>query len=325
MIHRLLASVLFCAIGLMAGCSKESEKKSETAGSGAESVTIGLNWVPEPEFGGIYAADQIGAFKERGLTVEIRPGGAGSPIWQQVAAGKLQFGISSADEILIGREQGADIVGIYAIYQTNPQGIMVHASRGLKEIGNVFKSGILAREPGLAYAKFLEKKFGGGNARLVPYTGGIANFLNDKEFAQQCFVFSEPVAAKRQGADVQVFLVADAGYNPYTGVVITSGEYLKEHPETVKKMAEALRLGWRAYLDDPRPANEIMGPLNTSMDAETFALAAEAQESLVENDDTKAAGLGTMTAARWTELGRQLIDIGMLQKSPVAGECFVNP
>jgi NitT/TauT family transport system substrate-binding protein len=210
------------------GCSKQDESNTAaSSGNDSNTVTIGLNWVPEPEFGGIYAAEQIGAFKQRGLDVEIRPGGAGAPIWQQVAAGKLPFGIASADEIMIGRARGADIVAVFAIYQTNPQGIMVHQSRGLTSIGDAFKSGTLATETGLPYAQFLEKKFGAsGGAQRVPYVGGITNFLNDKDYAQQCFVFSEPIAAKRQGADAQVFLVADAGYNPYTGVVITSGEYL---------------------------------------------------------------------------------------------------
>ena len=52
-------------------------------------------------------------------------------------------------------------------------------------------------------------------------------------------------------------------------------------------MERALREGWRAYLDDPKPANEVMGKINKSMDAETFAAAAEAQKPLIESDETK--------------------------------------
>lgn len=324
----MIKHVIFCAsvlaIALLSGCSKESARSD--AEPSQASVTIGLNWVPEPEFGGIYAAEQIGAFKSRGVAVDIRPGGAGTPVWQQVAAGKIEFGIASADELIIARTQDADIVAIFTTYQTNPQGIMVHASRGLKDIGDVFKSGgTLAREPGLAYARFLEKEYGDGNVKLIPYQGGITNFLNDTNFAQQCFVFSEPIAAKRQGADPQVFLVADAGYNPYTGVVITSGQYLRQNPQTTKKLVEALREGWRAYLDDPKPANEVMGKLNTAMDAETFALAAEAQEPLIENEHARQSGLGTMTAERWKELGRQLVDLGIISTAPPAEDCFENP
>src|SRR5262245_1633085 len=94
--------------------------------SGADKVSIALNWVPEPEFGGIYAAQQTGAYQKRNLDVAIKPGGAGAPTWQQVAAGNVDFGVASADEVVNARANGADIVAIFAIYQTCPQGIMVH-------------------------------------------------------------------------------------------------------------------------------------------------------------------------------------------------------
>ena len=45
----------------------------------AERVKLVLNWVPEPEFGGIYAASENGAFAKHNLDVQITPGGAGTP------------------------------------------------------------------------------------------------------------------------------------------------------------------------------------------------------------------------------------------------------
>ena len=116
--------------------------------------------------------------------------------------------------------------------------------------------------------------------------GGIAAFLADKNYAQQCFVFSEPILAKKQGAETQTFLIADSGYNPYTGVIITSGKIAKEKPELVKAMHASMQQGWQAYLDDPKPANAVMSQLNKQMDPETFAAGAEAQKPLIA-DDTK--------------------------------------
>jgi NitT/TauT family transport system substrate-binding protein len=294
----------------------------------AEKVSIALNWVPEPEFGGIYAAQQNGAYQKRGLEVTIKPGGAGAPTWQQVASARADFGVASADEIVNARANGADVVAIFAIYQTCPQGIMVHASRGLKSIDQVFTSGgTLAMEVGLPYGKFLQKKYGFEKVKRVPYNGGVANFLADKDFSQQCFVFSEPLTAKKQGSDPQTFLISEAGYNPYTGVIITNGEFLKKHPTVVKAMDAALRDGWQAYLDDPKPANEMMGKINKSMDSETFSAAAEAQKPLIESDDTKANGLGAMTFERWEKLVKQLAEIGVVDpaKAPHAKECFAKP
>src|SRR5215213_3242047 len=108
---------------------------------GAEKLKIVLNWVPEPEFGGIYSAQQIGAFQKNGLDVEIQTGGAGTPTWQLVATGKAPYAVASADEVIIARSQGADLVTIFATYQTCPQAIMTHRERGLKSLEDLFKSG----------------------------------------------------------------------------------------------------------------------------------------------------------------------------------------
>jgi len=294
----------------------------------AEKVSIALNWVPEPEFGGIYAAKENGAFDKHNLDVDIKPGGAGAPTWQQVASGKVQFGVASADEVVIARANGADVVALFTIYQTCPQGIMVHASRGFKSIEDVFTHpGTLAMEVGLPYGKFLQKKFGFDKIKRIPYDGGVGNFLADKDFSQQCFVFSEPLIAKKQGSDPQTFLISDAGYNPYTGVIITNGDWARKNPNVVRDMAAALRDGWRAYLDGPKPANAAMGKINKTMDQQTFADVAEAQKSLIETDETKKNGLGTMTLERWEQLVKQLSDLGVVDgsKAPAAMNCFVQP
>src|SRR5207247_11260352 len=89
----------------------------------------------------------------------------------------------------------------------------------------------------------------------------------------------------------------------------------------------ARRARWQADPDDPKPAKAVMGKLNKTMDAETFSADAKAQKPLIESDDTKKNGLGTMTHERWEELVKQLIDIGVVDaaKAPAAMNCFVQP
>jgi NitT/TauT family transport system substrate-binding protein len=305
---------LLALVAVLVGCSKPADP------GGAAKIKLALNWVAEPEFGGFYAARDGGAYKKAGMDVEIQGGGAGVPVVQMVAGGQVDFGIAGADEVLTARDRGADVIPIFAVYQTSPQGIMVHASRGAKSIPDVLTSGTLALEPGLPYAAFLKKKHGFDRAKIVPYDGGVARFVADKDFAQQCFVTSEPIAAKQKGSDPQVFLVADEGFNPYVAVVITRRSLFKEQPDRVRAFARATQEGWRAYLDDPTAANAAMGKLNTSMSAETFAAAAAAQRPLIETEETKKRGLGTMTRARWDTLAKQLVELGILAKAPSAEE-----
>jgi NitT/TauT family transport system substrate-binding protein len=305
---------LIALVVVLFGCSKPADP------GGAAHIKLALNWVPEPEFGGFYAARDGGAYKKAGIDVEIQGGGAGVPVVQMVAAGQVDFGVAGADEVLTARARGADVIPIFAVYQTSPQGIMAHAARGAKGIPDVLGSGTLAVELGAPYAAFLKKKYGFDRAKIVPYDGGVARFVADKDFAQQCFVTSEPIAAKQKGSDPQVFLVADEGFNPYVAVVITRRALFKEQPDRVRAFARATQEGWRAYLDDPAPANAAMGKLNPSMSAETFAAAAAAQRPLIETDETKKRGLGTMTRARWGTLAQQLVELGILAKAPSAEE-----
>jgi NitT/TauT family transport system substrate-binding protein len=287
-------------------------------------VAIVLNWKPEPEFGGIYAAQLNGAFKRHGLDVTIVAGGPGVPTKQILLKGDAQFGVLAADEVLISRQQGADLVAFCTTYQTNPQGIMAHASKGFKSLDDLLRSPVtLAVEPGLHYLDYLKKQVGHDwKAKAVVYSGSLQPFFADPNYAQQCFITSEPITAKLHGSDPQVFLIAESGYNPYAGVIVTTGSYLKAHRETVRAMAEALREGWRDYLKDPEPANQAMHKKNDEMSLEAFAEAAKAQRPLIEGKT--ADQLGVMSKERWQTLGKQLVDLKVLNSMPDVDRAFVS-
>jgi len=294
-------------LGLLAACGKSAK------------IRLALDWKPEPEFGGFYAA----GFEKHGLDVEILPGGAGTPTVQMVGAGSAEFGIVAGDELIVARSKGNNVVALFAVYQQSPLGIMAHASRGLMSIADVFKGGTVALQQGLPFAALLEKKYGFGHVRIVPSPNGdITAFLNDEMFAQQCYITSEPLTARRKGVAVTTFPVSDAGFSPYSTVLATSDDMLRKNPEMVKGIVAAVREGWRAYLDDPKATNEKMHQMNPSMDTDTFAEVAETQKPFIEDDDTRKNGLGTMSTARWETLIGQLKDLGYIPAALPADECF---
>ena len=313
---------------LCSGCKEDTGATSSPAAkAGVAKVRLTLDWKPEPEFGGFYEAKQSGAFERNGLDVDVRSAGPGAPTWQLVATGKTEFATTAADQVLIARSQGADVVALFAVYQTSPQAVMVHKARGFTSLKDVFQNeGVLAAEDN-AWLRHCRKQFEPVKVKLTGYAGGVANFLARPDYAQQCFVFSEPILARKQDpkAEPQTFLIAESGYNPYTTVVITSGETLRTSTARVKAMAEACRAGWRAYLDDPAAANKLMSELNTDMDLDTFTRGAAAQKPLIETEETKTLGLGAMTAERWTTLAGQLVDLGVIKDAPPAAQCFVDP
>ena len=282
----------------------------------AAPAKLALNWKAEPQFGGFYAAQVLGLYKKSNLDVAIIEGGSGSPTIQVLGAGKVDYAVVSADEVVISHDRGAkNVVALFATYQTNPQGIMVHAERGFKTIDQVMKSdGMLLWQAGLPYAQYFTKKYAPIKVTTAPYLGGIGNFQNNKQLAQQCFVTSEPLTAERAGLKVKTFLVAESGYNPYTTVLATTREHLQRHPDEVKRMVAAVRAGWAAYLRDPGATNARMGQINKAMDAPTFLASARAQAALIQTKD--GTELGEMSLARWQTLIDQLRDLKLI-KTPV--------
>jgi NitT/TauT family transport system substrate-binding protein len=306
----------------LSGCGK-SEPAAAPAATSGDAVKLLLDWRPEPEFGGFYAASLPGgAFSQQQLNVQISSAGEGAPTWQLVATKQADFATTAADQVLIARSQGADVLAIFTVYQTCPQGVMVHQSKNYTSLADVFSHpGTLAAEDN-AWLHFCENKFAPVRVTITPYAGGFAPFMAQPDYSQQCFITSEPILAKRQGSDPQTFLIADSGYNPYTTVVITRGDIARDHPERVKAMADACRAGWHAYLDDPSAANVAMEKLNTDMDPATFADAAAAQKPLIDTP----AGLGSMTLDRWQSLRQQLIDLKILGADAAPAQaCFINP
>jgi NitT/TauT family transport system substrate-binding protein len=316
--------LLFVVLAI--GCGKSAPPPPPDApGPTSQPVKLLLDWRPEPEFGGFYDANLVGgAFANHQLNVQISSAGEGAPTWQLLATGQADFATTAADQVLIARSQGADVVAIFAVYQTCPQGVMVHQARHFAGLQDVFaNSGTLAAEDN-AWLTYCRNKYGPVKVTITGYGGGIAAFLAQGDYSQQCFITSEPILAKKQGSDPQTFLIAEAGYNPYTTVVIARGQTIRDKPDLVKTMAQACREGWQNYLNDPGLANAAMEKLNAEMDADTFNEAAATQRPLI---DAGPPGLGAMTLDRWQELRQQLTDLKVLDaaNAPTAESCFANP
>jgi NitT/TauT family transport system substrate-binding protein len=307
---------------VLAGCKKEEPATVESVDTGPVSVKLQLNWKPEPQFGGFYAAQEAGAYAKHGLAVDIRPGGSSAPTVDMLGAGTVEFALVSGDEIIRARSNGNRIVALFAVYQTNPQGIMTRASRGFTSLADVFRvPGTLAIEKGLPYSEFLKQKYDFDKLTLVPSPFGDLSLYRTKEdYAMQCFVTSEPLAAAKTGIAPRTFLIADSGYNPYTTVLATSDDLLTKNPKVVADMTAAVREGWATYLADPSPTNAIMQKLNPTMDAETFTASAEAQKPLVAVASTP---IGSMTLERWQTLVTQLSDLKAISNPVDPKSCFV--
>lgn len=305
------------------GCERRTSEKP--AGPGPlRRLTLALNWVAEPEFGGFYAARESGDYRERGIAVEFLGGSTRLPVLQMVASGQVDLGIVEGDELLIGRAHGLDIVPIFAVFQNNPKAIMTHASRGAKELKDILTSGTLALYSGMTITTFLKKRFGWQGVQVVHHDGGIARFLPDKMYSQVCFATAEPLQAKAAGTETTTFLISDYGFNPYSGVIAVQKKRFDQSPDLFRAFIKASRKGWERYLADPAAANAIMAKQNTAMAPSFFATVAAAQKPYIATAEVAERGIGTMTRERWDKVARQLVELGVVEQSAKVDE-FLLP
>ena len=191
---------------------------------------------------------------------------------------------------------------------------MVHAESKVQRIEDL-SDVTLAVNSGASWVAFLRKRNLLKNVRLVPYTGNVAQFLIDKNYAQQAYVFSEPFVAQEKGAAVRCLLVAETGYNPYTSLLITSGEIIKTRPETVRKFVAASIRGWQTYLEKPDETNRYIHEINPEMGLDILAFGVKALRPLCTDGLSGPDRLGEMSTTRWKALADQLIEADVLPAS----------
>jgi NitT/TauT family transport system substrate-binding protein len=326
--RKVLFALLF-ALAATAGCGKSGSTQPPVANvrSGAHDggersdptlteVTLQLNWFPEAEHGGYYAALVHGYYKEAGLDVEILAGGPETPVVQQVARRSVTFGVVNADNVLFGRAQQAPIVAVLAPLQISPRCLIVHKSSRIRDFDDL-KDMTIAMSSSNAFSHYLRYKLPLPGVKIVPYPGNVAQFLINKDYAQQGYVFSEPFVARKEGGDPKVLMLSDLGFNPYTSMLCTHEDQANDHPEIVRKMVAASIRGWQKYIESPEKANERIHQENPEMDLDILAYGAETLIPLVLNDVAEQQGIGTMSTARWQTLADQLVESEQLKRREV--------
>jgi len=214
--------------------------------------------------------------------------------------------------LLFARAQQAPVVALMAPLQTSPRCLIVHEKSGITSFEQL-KDMTVAMSPSSAFTHFLQHELPLEGVRVVPYSGSVAQFLVNADYAQQGYVFSEPFVARKAGGDPHVLMVSDLGFNPYTSLLFTSDRLVADNPELVEKMVVASLRGWQKYLDAPEEANRHIHKVNPEMDLDILEFGAEAIRPLVLADDAQPQDVGAMTRERWQTLADQLIEIGQLK------------
>ena len=108
-------ALLACA--LTACGEKEEPGPGAVTGGAAQPLRLVLDYFPNADHAGIYTAQASGAYAKAGLDVEITPPPDPSAPLKLLLAGKADIAISYEPELLLARDQGAQLVSVGALVQ----------------------------------------------------------------------------------------------------------------------------------------------------------------------------------------------------------------
>ena len=279
-----------------------------------DKVTVIMTWFAQAEHGGYYQAVATGIYKKYGLDVTVKSGGPQVNSTQLLLAGQTDFITSYDFAVLQGVEKGFPLVTVAAPFQFDIQGIMTHDD--VPNLASLKDKTILVAGTGTTYWwPWFKKKYGYTDAQMRPYTFNLQPFFADKNVAQQAYPSSEPYQALQKNEKVNFFLFADVGYPPYTGAITTTQKTIAEKPDLVARFVKASIEGWKSYMENPAPGNELIKKANINMTDGQIAYGIQRMKELkvVSGGDAATKGIGTMSDERWKKTADFMIEAGLLK------------
>jgi NitT/TauT family transport system substrate-binding protein len=311
--HTMLMSALVVAFILtLVGCGTTTQTAPPVA---KRPIHVQLAWVHTIEYSGFYTAQDQGYYDAANLDVSLDALGETSPI-DQVVMGKAQFGMTSADNLLLARAAGKPVVAIATIYQRSPVAFVSLAKNHITKPQDFIHKTVvvdLKGTTGIIYRALLaSQSIDEAQVKTQPRV----DYTNDALVKGQAdvidaFVNNQPVQLKQQGQDINLVLPSDYGIDLYANVIFTTEDMIKTQPDMVEAFVRATTRGMQRAIEDPEAATKLTVARGTDLNP-----ASEAESMRLALPLMKPAGSqpGMMTAANWQTTYQILHDQGLLKQ-----------
>ncbi|HEY5228435.1 MAG TPA: ABC transporter substrate-binding protein [Opitutaceae bacterium] len=294
-----LGPILALAAAL-AGCTK-SAPPSVPDGDTAplpEKIRFKTDWFPQAEHGGFYQAAAKGFYKDAGLDVDVVPGGPGVIVPQLLLSGQVDLAMGRSDDVIVWAQQDLPFVIVGVYMEHDPQALLLHDDDPVKTFADLDHRSIMA-EPSVHWLDYLRQKYH-ITLQQIPLNYGIAEFMADRTFIQQCFVTNEPFYVRKNGGHPRTLLLSESGYNPYR-IIFGTQAFVNAHKEAVRRFIAASIHGWDDFMNgDATPAKARISKLNENMaeDLMDYSIQAMKDQHIVSGKPEAGEKLGLMTRQR---------------------------
>ncbi len=314
---------------MMLGATACGSGDAGGASGGLTPVTFVLDWTPNTNHTGLYAALENGYFEEEGLAVSlIQPTEDSASL--MVASGAAQLGITCQDTMapsIIG-ENALPIQAVAAILQHNTSGILSLKETGIDRPANLAGHNYATwnMEVEQAMLRSIVEADGGRfeEIELIPSTVyDTITALNSGIDSVWIFYAWDGIATEVKGLATNYldFGQLNPAFDYYTPVIIANNEFLEEQGDIARKFLAATKRGYEFAIEHPEEAAEILLAAAPELDAD---IVKASQEWIASQYKAEVSRWGYIDPARWDLFYQWLTDNG-LSKEPIApGTGFTN-
>lgn len=333
-LKRVLAVLVACLlVGSLVGCGqkKGGEDSKDAKRKKLTDITFCLDWTPNTNHTGLYAALANGYYEDAGLNVKIvQPPENGAAT--MCAAGKAQFAIEAQDTMAAAfdSDDPLGITAVSAIINHNTSGIISRKGDGVDSpkgmTGKTYSTWESPTE--LAILKQLINADGGNydKMKLIPndITDEPAALKAKQTDAIWVFYGWGGVNSKIEKVDCDFWYFKDQNkvFDYYTPVIIANNDFLKKSPEVAKAFLSATKKGYEYAIENPKKAADLLikgdetGSLKGSED---LVYASQEYLSKAYVDDGKSWGV--IDEKRWNDFYKWLYK-NKLTKKNLSGTGF---
>lgn len=321
---KLMTLALVFILALVLGACQEQPAEPDK-------ITVQLSWFHTVEFAGFYVADQKGFYAEENLEVTLLPGGPETFPIAEVTAGKAQFGVSAADEIIRAQAEGQALLALSCIFQENPLVVISLAEAGIRHPEDLVGKTVGVISPALDTTWDIQfiallNQMGIDPASLnfvanEAYHGADDLLSGRMDAASGFFSTNEPIVAIAEGYPINSIYYSDYGVAFYNNLIFAEASLVEQQPDLVQRFMRATLKGYLTAIENPEEATDFTLLYDNTLDLAFQLASMQTQIPLI---DTGNAALGWMDIAVWQNAMDILLAQNILSEAVDLEKVFTN-
>jgi putative hydroxymethylpyrimidine transport system substrate-binding protein len=314
------------AAAALAGCGERSEP---TSGPRAERLRLMLDYLPNADHAGIFAAKARGDFRRAGLDVDLEtPPDPAAPL-KLLAAGRVDLAISYEPELLLARDAGEPLVAVAALVQEPLTSIMSVGAHGVRTPAQL--RGKTVGTAGIPYqssylkAVLAHARVDRGSVKEVDVGFNLvpAMLSGKVDATLGAFWNYEGIQLRLRHKAPHVIRIERAGVPTYDELVIVArAADLRDRGARVRRFLRALGQGHVALRRDPQAGVRPLVAANPDLDPKLQLESVRA--TLPAFFPPAGKPFGWMDEAAWARYGRWMYANGLLKHPPAIARALTE-